>query len=201
MAITFHKIEYNIIRTMTTLLIITLIILSVYHLNLTLEFLKKLIDHIEETDSVYERHASKNRTLAKMMFEPMQRTAHSMYEKHEPAILMNVVILTSVIAFSMAGLVAALRKHKIMLFIYAIALDLIYLTTFLYCARLPSIHCSLIVFVSIIVYLRVHHLWSKNSTDKVHLLQASTTTSTTTTSATMAADINHHDLMIKNNIV
>lgn len=82
MAITFHTIEYNIIRSLTTISIITLIIMSVYQLNLTLEFLKKLIDHIEESNSAFERHVAKNRTLAKLMFEPLQRNAHSMYEKH-----------------------------------------------------------------------------------------------------------------------
>lgn len=96
---------------------------------------------------------------------------------------MNVVIYSSVIALSIVGLVAAIRRHKIMLTIYAFALNLIYLTSFIYCARVPSFYCSIIVFVSIIVYLRSHHLWSKNSEDKIHLIQAKLSSS---------SDHNHH---------
>lgn len=85
---------------------------------------------------------------------------------------MNIVIYTSVISFSIAGLIAAIGNHTILLIIYGLLLDSIYLCTFLYNARIRSFHCSFLIFVSILSYLRSYHLWVKKSESNVNLLQA-----------------------------
>lgn len=176
MAISITMIEFYLIRTLTIISIITLILISVYQLNTTLEFLKKSFDHIEEADTMFEKHANKNFTLAKKMFEPFQINARRIYEKNEPAMLTSIAILTTIITFSMAGLIAAIKKNASMLVLYGILLDLIYTTTFLYYARIPSLHCTFIIFVSILVFIRSFHLWSKQSKMKINLLKANSTT-------------------------
>ncbi|UXI14261.1 hypothetical protein NH340_JMT00204 [Sarcoptes scabiei] len=103
----------------------------------------------------------------------MEQNAHDLYHKHESSILTNIIVFTSLIATSMAGLIVAYRKHTIALIVYAIALDLIYLSSFLYCSRIPAFHCAYIVFVSIIIYIRAYHLHSKRSQTKIRLIQTS----------------------------
>ena len=73
---------YKLVRHLTILCIISLIVISVYYLNSTLEFLKKLIDHINEADLAFAKHAARNLTISKMIIEPVQRSAHEMYQKH-----------------------------------------------------------------------------------------------------------------------
>ena len=82
MAIQFQTFEYNIIRSMATISIISLIIISVYQLNLILELLKRLTDDFEELDSRYQRWIGKNSSIAKLMWEPLRNGAHSMLERH-----------------------------------------------------------------------------------------------------------------------
>ena len=73
---------YKLVRCLTILCIISLILISVYYLSVSVEFLKKLIEHIEEADQTFARHAARNLTISKIIIEPLQRNAHEMYQKH-----------------------------------------------------------------------------------------------------------------------
>lgn len=74
--------NFKVIRHLTLISIVSLIVISVYYLSLSMEFLKKLIEHIEDVDHSFAKHSLRNLTLATLMFEPMQRNAHEMYQKH-----------------------------------------------------------------------------------------------------------------------
>ena len=88
--------SYRVVRHLTLISIIVLIITSVYYLNLTLEFMKKLIEHIEDADRAFARHAIQNITISKILIAPLQRSANDMYQKHgkiiEKALNKNLLI-------------------------------------------------------------------------------------------------------------
>ena len=49
---------------------------------MSLEFLKRLIDQIDDADMAFHRHSMRNLTVSKMIIEPLQRNAHDMYQKN-----------------------------------------------------------------------------------------------------------------------
>ena len=182
--------NFKIIRHLTLISIVSLIVISVYYLSLSMEFLKKLIEHIEEVDQSFAKHAARNLTLSKLMFEPMQRNAHEMYQKHgkrlylwnslnqytdhfffwlnvEPATIVNIVSFSALIALSIVGLVVALRKQPIFLIVYGVSLDIIYSSSFLYVSRLKPWICAFVVFVSILAYIHSRQILIQRRSSKI----------------------------------
>lgn len=179
--------NFKIIRHLTLISIVSLIVISVYYLSMSMEFLKKLLQHIEEVDQSFAKHAARNLTLSKLMFEPMQRNAHEMYQKHgkhqytklnqynnhflllnvEPATIVNIVSFSALIALSIVGLVVALRKQPIFLIVYGVGLDIIYSSSFLYVSRLKPWICAFVVFVSILAYIHSRQLLIQRRSSKI----------------------------------
>jgi len=163
--------HYKVVRHLTTISIIALIIISVYYLNSTLEFLKKLIDHIDDADQAYAKHAARNITISKMIIEPLQRQAHDMYQKHEPATIMNIVTFATLIALSIVGLAATIKKYPSFLIMYGVGLDVIYASSFLYVSRIKPSICAFVVLVSILAFLHARQLLIQQSEKKLSILQ------------------------------
>ncbi|KAI2796605.1 hypothetical protein BLOT_014398 [Blomia tropicalis] len=164
--------SYRVVRHLTLISIIVLIITSVYYLNLTLEFMKKLIEHIEDADRAFARHAIQNITISKILIAPLQRSANDMYQKHEAATIVNIVTFASLIAISIAGIVVTLKREAMLLVIYGISLDIVYSTSFLYVSRVKPWICAFIVFVSILSFIHGRQIAIQKSTHKVSILQA-----------------------------
>ena len=84
---------------------------------------------------------------------------------------MNIVSFTTLIAFSIAGLIVTFKKHAIFLIAYGVGLDLVYSSSFLYISRIKPWICAYVVFVSILAYIHARQLLIQQSANKVSMLK------------------------------